>query len=182
MSLYQNGPFTIFDVETTGMSPVRDRIVEIAAVRIEKDGSLKHFSTLINPERHIPYTVSQVHHITDDMVKDAPFFRDIAQDFHNFIAGSRLIAHNARFDLSFLQESFFRSGFPIWDGRTIDFVKMIRNTHPGLKSYKLQELRKEFLLTDNPGMNPHRAAADVEWTRQLFEIVLTAMYNASVKK
>lgn len=173
------GPFTIFDVETTGVDPVRDRIVELAAVRVKCDGELEHFSTLINPGRHIPESSSAIHNITDDMVKNAPFFEDIADDFHRFIANSTLVAHNARFDLSFIQESFFRCGFPLWEGKTLDSLKLVRNTHPGLPSYRLQNLRSYFGLTSTPGMNPHRAAADVEWTRQLLGIIMTAMMKKS---
>jgi DNA polymerase III epsilon subunit family exonuclease len=171
------GPFTVFDIETTGMSPVNDRIVELAAVRIAKDGTLTHFSTLINPGRPIPARATAVHNINDEMVKDAPFFEDIAEDFHRFIAGSTLVAHNAIFDLAFIQESFFRGGFPIWEGKTIDTLKLVKQTHPGLPSYSLQNLRAHFRLETAPGMNPHRAAADVEWTRQLLGILITAMHK-----
>ena len=181
MSWCACGPFTVFDIETTGVDPVRDRIVELAAVRIKCDGELEHFSTLINPGRPIPARASAVHHITDDMVKSAPFFEDIADDFHAFIADSILVAHNARFDLSFIQESFFRSGFPLWEGKTLDSLKLVRTTHPGLPSYKLQHLRGYFGLVSTPGMNPHRAAADVEWTRQLLEIIMTAMMKKAGK-
>ena len=173
------GPFSVFDIETTGMSPVRDRIVELAAVRIGCDGELKHFSTLINPGRHIPERASAVHHITDNMVKDAPFFEDIAEEFHSFIADSTLVAHNALFDLSFIQESFFRGGFKLWEGNTMDTLRLAHNTYPGLKAYNLQALRGYFGLESTPGMNPHRAAADVEWTRQLLEILLTATIKQS---
>ncbi|MBR2633272.1 MAG: 3'-5' exonuclease [Lentisphaeria bacterium] len=177
MNWCSQGPFSIFDIETTGMSPVNDRIVELAAVRVECDGSLRHFSYLVNPGRHIPARATQVHNITDEMVKNAPFFEDIAEEFLDFISGSRLVAHNAIFDLSFIQESFFRGGFPLWDGKTIDTVKLARMTHPGLPSYSLQNLRAHFRLETAPGMNPHRAAADVEWTRQLLGILITAMHK-----
>ena len=77
MSWLERGPFTVFDVETTGMSPVYERIVEIAALRIDKDGSEKRFSTLVNPGKRIPYAVSRVHHITDAMVCTAPSFHTV---------------------------------------------------------------------------------------------------------
>ena len=89
------GPFTVFDLETTGMSPTRDRIVEIGAVRVEIDGTVSRFETLVNPSVPIPYQVSQVHGITNDMVKDAPAFTDAAYAFLDFIKGSKLVAHNA---------------------------------------------------------------------------------------
>ena len=178
MNWYELGPFTIFDIETTGMSPVRDRIVELAAVRVDLDGSQKNFSSLLNPGCSIPPRASSVHHITDDMVKNAPFFGDIAEDFLNFIEGSKLVAHNATFDLSFIQESLVRDGFSPWKGETYDSLKIARDVYPDKNSHNLQDLRKTLGLTSTPGMNPHRAAADVEWTRQLLAIMLTAMINA----
>ena len=173
------GPFTVFDIETTGMSPVYDRIVELAAVRIACDGTLSHFSTLINPGCPIPSRATAVHNISNEMVKNAPFFEDIAGEFQDFISGSTLVAHNARFDLSFIQESFFRGGFQLWKGKTLDSLRLVKQTHPGLPSYRLQNLRHYFGLKTAPGMNPHRAAADVEWTRQLLGIVLNIMLKQS---
>lgn len=164
------------------MSPVNDRIVELAAVRIAKDGTLTHFSTLINPGRPIPARATAVHNINDEMVKDAPFFEDIAEDFHRFIAGSTLVAHNAIFDLAFIQESFFRGGFKLWEGKTLNTVKIVKKTHPGLPNYKLQSLRHYFGLETTPGMNPHRAAADVEWTRQLLGILINALVMQTSKR
>ena len=173
------GPFSVFDIETTGMSPVNDRIVELAAVRIDRDGTLTHFSTLLNPGRPIPSRATAVHHISDEMVKNAPFFEDIAEEFHQFIDGSTLVAHNARFDLSFIQESFYRGGFKLWDGKTLDTLKIVRKTHPKLPNYNLQALRHLFGLETTPGMNPHRAAADVEWTRQLLGILINILTTKS---
>ena len=102
---HELGPFTIFDTETTGMSPCNDRIVEIAAVKIDTDGCHNRFHSLINPQLPIPSQVSQIHHITDEMVKDAPSFSQVGSDFLAFLENSTLVAHNARFDLGFLQES-----------------------------------------------------------------------------
>ena len=181
MIWYEKGPFTVFDVETTGRSPVYDRIVEIAALRIEQDGTESRFSALINPGRRIPYSASRIHHITDTMVVAAPRFEDIAQDFMEFISGSILVAHNARFDLSFLQESLARSGMMIWEGNTMDTVRLARDTFPGLRSYKLQELRITLDLGCNSG-TAHRAGSDVEWTAVLLRKALTVLIEAEKKR
>ena len=116
---YELGPFTVFDVETTGLSPRNDRMVELAALRIDRDGEETVFHTLIHPGRLIPACASRVHHITDEMVADAPHFPQIGHSFLKFISGSTLVAHNARFDLGFLQESLNRGGLPLWKGNTI---------------------------------------------------------------
>ena len=122
---YQMGPFTVFDTETTGMSPVSDRIVEIAAVRIEPDGGRSAFQSLVNPLRSIPPGAVATHHITEEMVAPAPTFREVGARFLEFAKGSQLVAHNARFDLAFLQESLNREGLPLWDGKTIDTIRII---------------------------------------------------------
>lgn len=172
MLWHENGPFTVFDVETTGLSPVYDRIVEIAALRIEKDGSKKRFSTLVNPGRRIPYAACRIHHITDAMVADAPGFETVGAEFSEFIRGSILVAHNARFDLSFLQESLARCGMAPWEGRTMDTVRLARSSYPGLPSYKLQDLRITLGLECEDGV-AHRAGSDVEWTAVLLQKTLT---------
>lgn len=171
------GPFTVFDVETTGMSPVRDRIVEIAAMRIDKDGKVSRFSTLVNPGCNISWRVSLVHHITNEMVADAPSFEEIGGEFLKFAAGTTLVAHNAKFDAGFLQESLLRSGFELWTGKILDSLALVRSTHPGLKSYKLQNLRITLDLQCDGGI-AHRAASDVEWTAVLLQKCLTKLLGS----
>ena len=174
MQWFELGPFTVFDLETTGMSPVNDRIVEIAAMRVEVTGEYSSFNTLINPGRLIPPGASRVHHITDDMVADSPRFQHIGHDFLEFARNSTLVAHNARFDLSFLQESLARTGLPLWQGKTMDSLMLVRKLYPGLPSYSLQNLRNTLQL-DRSGddLSAHRAGDDVVWTMRLLEVLLT---------
>ena len=180
MKWLAQGPFTVFDVETTGMSPVYDRIVEIAALRIEQDGSQKRFSTLVNPGRYIPPAATRVHHITNEMVSSAPYFDTVGAEFSEFISGSTLVAHNARFDLSFLQESLARCGLPLWEGKTLDTLRLVRSTHPGLRSYKLQDLRITLDL-ECAGGTAHRAGSDVEWTAVLLRKSLNVLIESLQK-
>ncbi len=172
MEWFELGPFTVFDVETTGMSPVNDRIVQIAAVRIDRDGTLSRWASFINPGRPIPAGVVAVHHISDEMVSSAPVFARAGRDFLEFAKNSTLVAHNARFDLGFLQESLSRTGLPLWKGKTLDTLRLIKTTHPHLPSYKLQSLRAIFQLDSDDSMQAHRADADVEWTIQILAIAL----------
>ena len=182
MKWFELGPFTVFDVETTGMSPTRDRIVQIGAVRIDRDGYISRYQTLINPGRQIPPGVICVHHITNEMVSGAPTFANAGREFLDFARESTLVAHNARFDLGFLQESLARTGLPLWKGRTLDTLRLLKTTHPGLPSYKLQSLRVQFQLHSDDSMQAHRADADVEWTLQLLEIALSAALKANPLK
>lgn len=174
MKWFELGPFTVFDVETTGMSPVNDRIVQIAAVRIDRDGFISRWNSFVNPGRKIPAGVVAVHHITDEMVSAAPVFAKAGREFIRFASGSTLVAHNARFDLGFLQESLHRTGLPLWNGKTLDTLRLVKTTHPHLPSYKLQSLRSIFQLQSDDNMQAHRADADVEWTLQILEIALNS--------
>lgn len=173
MNWYELGPFTVFDFETTGMSPVNDRVVELAALRIDADGEESCFHSLVNPGCSIPRAVTCIHHITDDMVADAPHFSAVAREFLEFADESTLVAHNAIFDLGFLQEGLARCGLPIWRGKTIDSLKLARRCFPGLASYRLQNLRQALRLDDEPGNDQaHRAGADVFWTAQVLKLAL----------
>lgn len=174
MKWYEHGPFTVFDVETTGMSPSRDRIVELAAVRVNTDGAEERFHTLVHPGRAIPMRVQTIHHITDAMVMNSPRFSEVGYEFLDFAAGTTLVAHNALFDLGFLQESLVREGLPMWRGRTLDTIRLAKTVYGGLPSYSLQNLRRYFHL-DEAGetMQAHRADADVEWTVRLLAKLLT---------
>lgn len=171
---YELGPFTVFDTETTGMSARHHRVVEIAAIRIDTDGSRRSFHSLICPGCPISRAVQAVHGITNEMVKDAPGFHIIAPDFMQFIEGSTLVAHNARFDLAFLQESLARAGHPLWEGKTLDTLPLIRTAFPGLENYKLQYLRKRFGL-GRGDETAHRAFSDVEITIEAFAMTLEAL-------
>ena len=172
------GPFTVFDLETTGMSPVRDRIVEIGAVRVETDGTLSRYETLVNPGMPIPWQVTKVHGIDDEMVADAPKFKDAAYPFLDFIRGSKLVAHNARFDFSFLQESLARTALPIWKYGIYDSIVLIRRAYPGLSSYSLQSLRQSLGLgQESDESRPHRAGYDAELTMEAFAMAMRRLYS-----
>lgn len=172
---HELGPFTVFDVETTGMSPVNDRIVEIAAVRVDLDGSRTAFQTLVNPRCRIPSQATRVHRIDDLMVANSPTFSKVGMEFMELARNSTLVAHNARFDLGFLQESLARHGLELWRGKTMDTVRLMKQAYSGLPSYSLQNLRRTFSLDDYEGQEAHRAGADVDWTIQILQIALTAL-------
>lgn len=180
MKYFELGPFTVFDVETTGMSPERDRIVQIGAVRVDKDGYISRFNSFVNPGRKIPPSLVCIHHISDEMVVDAPKFARVGREFLKFAGNSTLVAHNARFDLAFLQESLRRTGLPLWTGKTLDTLRLLKTTYPGLPSYKLQSLRAIFQLESDESMQAHRADADVMWTLQILEIALNKAVSVSV--
>jgi DNA polymerase-3 subunit epsilon len=97
--------FVVFDLETTGLDPKKDSIVEIGAVKFDQRGLIARFSALINPGIPMPFAASQVNHITDEMLKDKPFLKDVLPDFVRFINDATLVAHNSNFDCSFINEA-----------------------------------------------------------------------------
>jgi DNA polymerase-3 subunit epsilon len=114
MLLKLKNPVVVLDLETTGMNIVTDRIVEIALLKINIDGSEEEKLMLINPEMPIPPEVSQIHGITDDDVKDKPAFREVAKTLAKFIEGCDLCGFNSnRFDIPLLAEEFLRADIDI---------------------------------------------------------------------
>lgn len=177
---FELGPFTVFDVETTGMSPREDRIVEIGAVRISQAGMHDRFQALVNPGRPIPPDLTAIHHITDAMVADAPDFARAGREFLDFAAGTTLVAHHARFDLAFLQEGLQREHLPLWQGpecRTLDSIPIIKAAFPGMSSYALQHLRFALGLGLGDEGPAHRASADVEWTLEVFAMAMQRLLD-----
>ena len=177
------GPYTVFDLETTGMSPVHNRIIEIGAVRLEHDGSMTTFQTLIHPETTIPNQITRLTGISNEMVANAPTFSEAGQDFLDFIQGSRLVAHNARFDLSFLMESLGRTpGLPLWENGAYDTLMLSRRAFPGLPSYSLKSLRQAFQLGEMVDGNAHRALYDAEITMELFFRIMEQLHDHGENK
>ena len=157
--------YAIIDVETTGGRPGRDRITEIAVALIEDGKVIDKFSSLINPEMAIPYQITQLTGINNDMVHTAPKFFEVAKRIVEITEGAVFVAHNVRFDFGFVAYEFRRFGYT-FTRKQLCTVRLARKVFPGLKSYSLKNLCKHFGITNNAA---HRAWGDVDATVQLFE-------------
>ena len=104
--------FVVFDIETTGFSPVNDRIIEIGAVKVSGGEVVDRFSAFVNPKVPIPYEIEKLTGIRDEMVLDAPDIEEVLPQFLAFCTDCVLVAHNANFDMSFIMENARRLGFP----------------------------------------------------------------------
>ncbi len=144
MKLNLNKPICFFDLETTGTNPGKDRIVEIAVLKLDINNQKKEMVWRVNPECPIPDEASSVHGITDEMVKDQPIFKQISKEIFNFIEGCDLGGYNIdKFDLPLLVEEFIRSGIDVSsfvkvktvDVQTIFFKKEPRDLSSALKFY-----------------------------------------------
>lgn len=158
-TLLENVTLVIFDTETTGFSPVHDRLVEVGGVRIRGGQILEEKTWLINPQRSIPFYARRVHTITRDMVRHEPTFAEIYPEFLEFIRGAVLIAHNAPFDVRFITAEAERHNLPIPHNPVLCSLSLFRNWFPDLKSHALTELIAEFGI-DIGDLQAHRAVDD----------------------
>jgi DNA polymerase-3 subunit epsilon len=160
--------FTIIDIETTGGSPVRDRITEIAVLVHDGNRIVREFTTLINPECNIPYHISALTGISNEMVADAPKFFEIARELVEITKDRTFVAHNVSFDYSFIRAEFRRLGYE-FKRDNMCTVRLSRKIIPGHRSYSLGTLCQELNIPIN---GRHRALGDAYATAQLFEMLL----------
>ena len=156
--------FVVFDIETTGFSPVKNRVIEIGAVKIENQKVTGRFSSFINPKTPIPFQIEQLTGIRDEMVINAPLIEEVLPDFLSFCEGSILVAHNANFDISFMKHNAERLGLN-FDFTYIDTLGISRLLFPSHKKHTLDAVAKHMgvVLTSH-----HRAVDDAECTAQIF--------------
>lgn len=155
--------FVVFDLETTGTEASHDEITEIGAVKIVNGRIAETFQTLVKPSQHISDKITEITGIDDEMVKDAPAFKDVAGDFFKFSFGAVLVAHNADFDVKFMRtqakplDYYFRN-------RVIDTVQLAREVLPSLSNHKLNTVAEHY----NVKFLHHRALSDAYATAQVF--------------
>lgn len=159
-----DGTFICFDIETTGLSAVRDKITEIGAVKVENGIITDTFSTFANPEMPIPQKITQLTGITDDMVKDAPSQSEAVGAFLEFAGDNVLVAHNAPFDTSFIAKACEDMGRE-YNYTSIDTVAISRAILTDIKNCKLDTVAKFLRLGD---FNHHRATDDAEMLARIF--------------
>jgi len=160
--------YAIVDIETTGGMAKRDRITEVAVVLHDGEKEVDRFESLLDPERSIPYNITQITGITNEMVLGKPKFFEIAKRLVEITEGAVFVAHNVRFDYTFIRREFERLGYT-FTRRQLCTVRLTRKAFPGLRSYSLGALINHFGITFT---QRHRAMADVEATVEVFENIL----------
>lgn len=162
--------FVVIDLETTGNIPKKgDKIIQFAAVVIENGVITEQFSSLINPQKSIPVFIEELTGISDEMVKNAPVFSEIAAKVTSLLEDAYFVAHNVLFDLSFLQEELIQAGYEGFFGPVLDTVEMARILYPAADGYKLSDLAEQENLNHD---RPHQADSDAEVTAELLLIFL----------
>ena len=161
--------YVVFDLETTGISTAKHKIIEIGAVKIEGGKITDRFSTFVNPERPIPFAIERLTGINDSMVVDAPTIEEILPEFIKFCEGAVMVAHNADFDMGFIKMVCKEQGFS-QDYTYVDTVGLARYLLPGLGKVTLDKVAK---AVGAPLNNHHRAVDDAECTAHIFEKFLS---------
>ena len=158
------GTYVVFDIETTGFSAVTDRIIEIGAVKVEDGKITDKFSTFVNPKRPIPFRITELTGITDEMVIDSPDIETILPQFIEFIGDAVLVAHNASFDVGFIEQNCKRQKIEA-DFTYVDTVALARVLLPALNRFKLDTVAKALNISLE---NHHRAVDDAGCTAEIF--------------
>jgi DNA polymerase III epsilon subunit family exonuclease len=164
--LLQDLNFVVVDLEATGAKMPPNRVIELGAYRISQGRIVDKFLTLVNPEIPIPRFVISLTGITNEMVKDAPVFADVAPRWLDFVNDAVLIAHNSPFDTSFLNHEISR----VYPGHRmvnphLCTVKLSRRVFPGLNNYRLDTVADHFSI---PILQRHRAGSDALATAEVF--------------
>ncbi|PLR84248.1 PolC-type DNA polymerase III [Bacillus canaveralius] len=156
--------YVVFDVETTGLSAVYDKIIELAAVKVQNGEIIDRFERFADPHHPLSATTINLTGITDDMVRGAPEIEDVLADFKQWADDAVLVAHNASFDMGFLNVGYQKAGFSKAANPVIDTLELGRFLYPDLKNHRLNTLAKKF---DIELTQHHRAIYDAEATGYL---------------
>lgn len=166
-----NDTFIVFDIETTGFSPHNDKIIEIGAVKIKNREIIDTFSEFVYPKCRIPYKITELTSITDEMVKDADPIEVVLPKFIKFIDGCAVVAHNAAFDTGFIKKNCNDLGLE-FTSTIVDTVPLARFLYPDLKRVKLNLVAKHLGVSLE---NHHRAVDDAKATAEIFLISIKKM-------
>jgi len=161
----EESTFVVFDVETTGLSAVYDTIIEIAGVKIHRGEVIDKFESFANPHRPLPKVITDITGITDDMLVDAPEVDDVLKRFYEWIGDDVLVAHNASFDMGFLNNGLQRINIDPLTNAVIDTLELARFLYPELGNHRLNTLCDHL---DVELVQHHRAIYDAEATGYLF--------------
>ena len=172
--LLEDATYVVFDVETTGLSAIYDSIIELAAVKMHKGNVIDKFEEFIDPGHPLSATTIQLTGITDDMVRGSKSQAQVLKEFAAFTKDTILVAHNASFDMVFLNTGYEKEGLEKTTQPVIDTLELSRLLHPQLKSHRLNTLAKRYNVALE---QHHRAVFDSETTGHLCHIFLKEAAN-----
>ncbi len=157
--------YVVFDLETTGLDPLTNKIIEIGALKYKKGKLVAEYSVLINPEVLLPEVITKITGLNDEDLKDKPTINTVLPEFLAFIEDLTLIAHNSSFDLSFIEENLKKLNMPIIQNKNIDTIDLAKKYIPKAYNYKLETLKHYFKLD----YGSHRSVDDCKTTNYIYE-------------
>lgn len=157
--------YVVFDLETTGCNPVKDYIIEIGAAKIQNGKIVTKYNQLINPKIAIPYYITKITGITDDMVKDKPVMEEVLSKFLSFCEGEYILGHNISFDYRFIKAKCTKRGYS-FTKKAVDTLAIARKTLKHLPSRRLGDLCDYYGIELS---HAHRAVHDALATYQLYQ-------------
>ncbi len=161
------GDYVVFDLETTGVRPDVDEIIEISAIRVRNHEAVDEYATLVNPGMHIPSSATAVNHITDDMVQNEPKLEEVLGGFLEFVGDDILVGHNIHsFDLNFVIDAAMRIFKTEVRNDYIDTLFMARKCLPNLPHHKLSDVADYFQIST---AGAHRALNDCVMNQNCYE-------------
>ena len=160
--------YAVVDLETTGTNPKEDRIFQFGCVLIQEGQIVGRFATDINPDRPISKQIQQLTQVTNQKVKHAPYFEDVAETIYHLLSDTIFVAHNIHFDYRFLSAELKRCGLPELTLKGIDTVELAQIFLPTEVSFRLGDLAESLQFTHDM---PHQADSDAEVTAKLFLLI-----------
>lgn len=157
--------YVVLDLETTGLDPFYDEIIEVAVIKISNGKKISEFATLVKPDNEIDDYITKLTGITNEMVKNAPKIEKVLPDLMKYLGDSVIVAHNANFDINFLYDNCMDYLNHPFTNNYIDTMRMSRRLFKNIR-HRLIDLAKEFKISD---VAAHRAMADCEVTQQVYE-------------
>ena len=174
----EEADYCVVDLETTGLSPRSNGVIEIGLVKISKLKIVDTYSSFINPGKDIPYFITQLTGITNEDVYNAPFFEDVADEIIEFIGNDIISGHNLSFDSSFLRKEFIYCGKEQLDNPGLCTLKLSRHMYPMLRSKSLAVVCKHLGLKNS---GAHRALGDAEVTAKLLIKLIKEVKNFKIR-
>lgn len=173
----KDATYVVFDVETTGLSNQYDKIIELAAVKVQNGEIIDKFERFSNPHEKLTETIKNLTHINDDMLKDAPEIKEVLTEFKEWVGDAIFVAHNASFDMGFIDTGYERLGFGPSENGVIDTLELSRTINTSYGKHGLNFLAKKYgvELTQH-----HRAIYDTEATAYIFIKMLGQLKEKNV--
>jgi DNA polymerase III epsilon subunit family exonuclease len=170
--------YVVIDTETTGLNPQRNRVIELAAIRVKNGQLVETFETLVNPHRRIPDFISKFTGINNEMTAPAPGFAQVADKLLDFMGQAIVVGHNIPFDIRFLDYEMHRLARPALLNETVDTISLAVRLNPGLRRPNLDRLAAHL---DLPVKHRHRAMADAALTCECFLVLLDKAHAQGYK-